>query len=83
MSDAVADLLEGARIEVHCGHHAIDVVEGSLRLAPEQSLEVDRVVALPRLRGPHLAGLPSTEEGFIPTDDHGRVEQRRQRVRRR
>jgi len=73
-SDAVADLLEDAGIELHCGHHAREVVEGSLRLVPEKALAVDRVIALPRLRGPHLAGLPSTEEGFIPTDDHGRVD---------
>lgn len=33
----------------------------------------DRVIALPRLTGPALAGLPQDELGFIPTDDHGRV----------
>ena len=73
-SDAVAELLENAGIETYYGHHATEVVDGSLRLSPERALEVDRVVSLPRLRGPHLAGLPSTEEGFIPTDHHGLVE---------
>ena len=73
-SDAVAKLLEDAGIETYCGHHVTEVVDGSLRLSPELALEVDRVVSLPRLRGPHLAGLPSTAEGFIPTDSHGLVE---------
>ena len=30
-------------------------------------------MTLPRLRGPHLAGLTSTEDGFVPTDRHGLV----------
>jgi sulfide:quinone oxidoreductase len=31
------------------------------------------VVSLPRLRGPHVIGLPGDAEGFIPVDLHGRV----------
>jgi sulfide:quinone oxidoreductase len=38
-----------------------------------QALEVDHVVALPRLRGPAVAGLPHDENGFIPVDAYGRV----------
>jgi CBS domain-containing protein len=33
----------------------------------------DRVVALPRLRGPRIDGLPQTLDGFVPVDSHGRV----------
>ena len=33
----------------------------------------DRVVALPRLQGPRLGGVPQTTEGFVPIDPHGRV----------
>jgi sulfide:quinone oxidoreductase len=73
-SDAVAELLEDAGIEVQCGNTASEVVAGGLRIGAETVLEVDRVVSLPQLRGPHLAGLPSTKEGFIPTDRHGLVE---------
>ena len=37
-------------------------------------LEVDRVVALPLLHGPQLAGAPAESDyGFIPVDVHGRV----------
>jgi sulfide:quinone oxidoreductase len=73
-SDTVAKLLEAAGIDVRCGCRADEVVEGGLRLAPDGLLAVDRVVTLPRLRGPHLAGLPSTDDGFIPTDLHGLVD---------
>ena len=36
-------------------------------------LDADAVVALPRLDGPRLPGFPPTPDGFIPTDQHGRV----------
>jgi sulfide:quinone oxidoreductase len=32
-----------------------------------------RVVALPRLMGPAIPGLPVDSDGFVPVDDHGRV----------
>jgi sulfide:quinone oxidoreductase len=39
-----------------------------------QSPATDYVVTLPILKGPGLAGVPSTEPGgFIPVDDYGRV----------
>jgi sulfide:quinone oxidoreductase len=44
-----------------------------LRWAPAGELAVDRVVALPQLEGPRLAGLLHDAEGFLPTDLHGRV----------
>ena len=48
--------------------------EGSaVRTAPGDGIEADRVIALPRLEGPRLAGLPCDRDGFIPTDDRCRV----------
>ena len=35
---------------------------------------VDRVVALPLLEGPHIAGLRADENGFLLVDEHCRVE---------
>jgi sulfide:quinone oxidoreductase len=35
--------------------------------------EVDRVVALPRLRGRAPAGVPADEDGFVPVDPHCKV----------
>ncbi|MDQ6729671.1 MAG: FAD-dependent oxidoreductase [Actinomycetota bacterium] len=39
----------------------------------DRTLEVDRIVALPELRGPALPGLPHDPAGFIPVDVHSRV----------
>jgi sulfide:quinone oxidoreductase len=72
-SEAVAELLEAAGIEVYCGRYAGGIIHGKLRLVPEGSLPAERVIALPRLRGPRLAGLPCDPDGFVPTDLHGAV----------
>jgi sulfide:quinone oxidoreductase len=38
-----------------------------------RGLRADRVVTLPLLRGPALAGLPRDADGFLPVDAHGAV----------
>ena len=48
--------------------------DGELLLASGDVLPVDRVVAMPRLVGPRIAGLPRTRRGFIPIDRHCQVE---------
>ena len=72
-TDAVAELLRTAGIELHTGVVPKRVEAGGL-LTSEGKVETDRVVALPQLLGPRLHGLPSDEHGFIPTDRHGLVE---------
>jgi sulfide:quinone oxidoreductase len=70
----VADLLAEARITVHTGAHAEILTPGRLRLAPgEKTLEVERIVTVPRIAGPSVSGLPSDAEGFLVTDLHARV----------
>jgi sulfide:quinone oxidoreductase len=67
---ALADAGVDLRTSAHAGFPAPGVVE----LAPGGSrLEVQRVVTLPRLRGPELPGLPLDEDGFVRCDQHGRV----------
>jgi len=61
-STAIAELLAAERIEF-VGSTSAD---GGLP-------DADRVVALPRLRGPAVRGLPADGAGFIPVDAHGRV----------
>ena len=72
-SDSVGQLLEERGIEVHTGTSPAAFVDGELRLVPDGRIEADRVVALPRLRGMYLDGLPQTIDGFVPVDLHGRV----------
>jgi sulfide:quinone oxidoreductase len=38
-----------------------------------RSIEAERIIALPQLRGPELTGMPSDGGGFIPVDEQGRV----------
>ena len=72
-SEAVRELLDYRGIELVTSAYPTDFVDGELRLVPDGRIHVDRVVALPRLRGPRLDGLPQTLDGFIPVDAHGRV----------
>jgi sulfide:quinone oxidoreductase len=47
---------------------------GRVILQPsDQSLDVDRVVALPELYGPAVRGLPAGDHGFIAIDHHAAV----------
>jgi sulfide:quinone oxidoreductase len=73
-SDAVAALLEERGVVVHTGAYPAEVRDGELRLVPPGVVAADRVVALPRLRGPRIDGLPHTLDGFVPVDSHGRVQ---------
>ena len=72
-SEAVRQLLEERGIALRTGSCPVELVEGELRLVPEGTIAADRVVALPRLRGPRIDGLPQTVEGFLPVDAHGQV----------
>jgi sulfide:quinone oxidoreductase len=73
-SEAARALLEERAIELLTGQYPAEFRDGALGLVPGGSIPADRVVSLPRLRGPHLGGLPADSEGFIPVDLHGRVE---------
>ncbi len=72
-SEAVRELLEERGIAVQTGSCPVELVDGELRLVPEGTMAADRVIALPRLRGPRIDGLPQTVEGFLPVDAHGQV----------
>ena len=74
-SDAVRGLLEQSGIRLHTGCYPVSVAQGRLELAPGGSLAVDRVVALARLEGEPIEGVPHDQEGFIATDRRGRVEE--------
>ena len=72
-SAAVARRLAFAGIHVRTGELAQEVADGKLGLELGEPLEVDLAVALPRLRGPAVAGLPHDDDGFVPVDRFGRV----------
>jgi sulfide:quinone oxidoreductase len=72
-SQAIAELLEQRGVRVRTAVHPVKYEDGLLTVAPAGSVPVDRVVALPRLQGPAIAGLPSDHGGFIPTTPYGQV----------
>lgn len=55
--------------------HAVPmrIGSGGLEIVGGATIAAERVVALPRLGGPYIAGLPHDAAGFIPTDRHGAV----------
>lgn len=72
-SEAVSELLASRGIAFRGDTYPVSCDGHTLTLRPEGSVPADHVVALPRLEGPMIAGLPHDERGFIPIDRHGRV----------
>ena len=73
-SSLVADLLaeRGVRFIGESDPKRVDR-SGALELVSGATLDADRVVAAPRLRGPRITGLPTDHQGFITTDALGGV----------
>lgn len=71
---AVRELLDERGIRLLTETYPAGVEGASLRTVPGGMLAADRVVTLPQLKGPQLAGLPQTQDGFLRTDPFGRVE---------
>ena len=73
-SRAVADLLERAGVSFRGATYARSGTNGHLELLPGgDTLDAERVVALPTIEGPQIGGIPGDERGFIPVDEYGRV----------
>jgi sulfide:quinone oxidoreductase len=73
-SGAVLEELEQHGIHFMPGLNPEQVAWGELRSRPGDSrIAADAVVALPKLLGPDLGGLPHDRDGFLPADLHGLV----------
>ena len=73
-SAEVGRMLSDAGIRVEAGAHATIERKGEVLLRPgDRRLECDRVVALPRIVGRPVQGVPADEDGFIAIDEHARV----------
>jgi sulfide:quinone oxidoreductase len=72
-SDAVQHLLRERGIAVRTSAYPAELSDGLLKCLAGSGVRADRVVALPRLSGPEIEGVPRDRNGFVPTDAHGRV----------
>ena len=73
-SDAVRRLLADRGVALHTGCYPGQLQDGELGIVPSGGVAAERVVSLPRLRGPGLKGLPRDAQGFIPVDLHAQVQ---------
>jgi sulfide:quinone oxidoreductase len=75
VSDSVDRMLAARDIVVRTSCNVTSVEGGVVTTSPGGAeVRAQRVVALPRLEGPGLQGLPSDADGFLPVDEHGRAE---------
>lgn len=73
VGEQMGELLAERRIRVLTSTRPVRFVDGRLEVVPGDGLAVDAVVSLPLLQGRRIRGVPHDEDGFIRTDDHGRV----------
>ncbi|HET6656964.1 MAG TPA: FAD-dependent oxidoreductase [Gaiellaceae bacterium] len=72
-SEVVEELLADRGIELRTRVHPERFEDGLLQLVPGAPLAVERVIALPRLVGVAVAGVPHDSSGFVHTDAFGRI----------
>lgn len=73
-TSAVRDLLDERGVALRTSASPLELEGGCLRLLDGERIPADAVVALPRLRGPRIEGIPQTVDGFVPVDEHCVVE---------
>lgn len=66
-------LLAERRIDLVTGARPIGFGAGRLRIDPGEDIEADAAIALPRLEGRRIGGIPYDGDGFIAVDELGRV----------
>ena len=71
-ANAVGGVLERAGVELVTGVEP-DVPQDGLVRAGDHWLRAGRVVSLPVPVGPRLIGVPSTPDGYLDSDQHGRL----------
>ena len=70
---AMRKLLADRDVVLRTEARAAHVTDDVLWFESGDASMADTVISLPRLVGPGIAGLPSTGDGFLPTDAHGFV----------
>ena len=69
----IRDLLAERAIQLFTSAAATGFVEGNLQLSNQPPIQADGVVAMARLDGPRIPGVPCDPGGFVSVDSHCRV----------
>lgn len=72
-AEQTSALLAERHIDVIAGARPISFAAGRLRVDRGEDVEADALIALPRLEGQRIGGLPRDEDGFVTVDEHGGV----------
>jgi sulfide:quinone oxidoreductase len=73
VSAAVTSLLRNRGVHLQRSTHAHSVTRSGIELVYGGMVSADRVIAIPRLTGRRLSGVPADWSGFVATDERGRV----------
>jgi sulfide:quinone oxidoreductase len=73
-AEEIAELIGQAGIRLERDTVAAPVDVRTLRCADGREIQTDRTLTLALPRGPHIPGLPSDADGFVPCDRHGCVQ---------
>jgi sulfide:quinone oxidoreductase len=71
--DELSQLLADRSIQLVTSAEVTGYSKGELLLGDNRSIPADHVVAMARLEGRHLPGVPCDADGFVPVDGHCRV----------
>jgi sulfide:quinone oxidoreductase len=74
VSAEITKLFADRGVELRRKVHAQSFSDGVLQVIGADPIEADRALTLPRLKGRPPEGVPQDADGFIPTDEFGRVE---------
>ena len=72
-SDAIRELLEIRGIKLTLDTVSMAVDDGWLQVSSGAPIRADQVIALPRLEGLPVEGVPHNGHGFVEVDEHGLV----------
>jgi sulfide:quinone oxidoreductase len=72
-AERIAELLDERSIEVLTGATPVKFFDGLLTVSPGDAVKADAVIALPRMEGRQIGGVPHDLDGFIRVDAHSRI----------
>ena len=73
-SEFIAKLLARRGVDVVTSARAFAVRDGRIELSDGRLIDAEHAVALPRILGRRIEGVPRDDDDFVPIDEHARVQ---------